>query len=489
MSTVRRVAKNSGVMMAGTLAEALIKLVAIVYLARYLGSVGYGKYTFALSFVALLGVLADLDIDRILVREISVNKARASKILGNALVMRSILVLVALAVIAIGINLLGYPPDTTMAVYIVSFTLVFTTLGNTLATIFTVHLKMEYQVFANVLAKLVYALLIFWIAFNGGGLLDFVAAMVFSFAVNFFTVFLLSRSFVLPKLELDISLWKEILTYSAPLAASAVFITIYTKINVVLLSLFQGDAAVGLFSAANALISNLAIIPYALALSLFPLMSSYFKSSMAAFIKTYKMGFKLVLLIAVPIAVGTSILSDQIIALIYGEKYLASAHILSLLIWMGTFSFMNILFNFSIISMNKQWVIVRVVALMAFINVALNFLLVPTYSYIGTSIAAIVTEACGTVIFFYIMYKFTNQAFGWTILKIGIANLVLLAFLLKFSTVSIWVIGPLSALLYLALLLILKIISEEEFSLIRKLFGTVESPAALKTTDRYPPSL
>ena len=200
--------------------------------------------------------------------------------------MKAILILVAMGLITLVINILNYPADTKMAVYIVSFMLLFMTFGNTLATIFAVNLKMEYRVLATLVGKLFYALLIFWIAFNKGGLLHFVTAMVFSFFINFAIVFFLSRKFVLPKLEMDIKLWKEISRYSLPLSLSAIFIMVYTKVNILILSMFHGDAAVGFYSVADSLITYLGTIPYALMTSLFPLMSNYYKSSKESSIYT-----------------------------------------------------------------------------------------------------------------------------------------------------------------------------------------------------------
>ena len=72
MSSARRlVAANTAVQVAGKGVTLAIGLASIAIVTRYLGPDDYGRYTLALTYIQLFGVLADVGLFTIVVREIS----------------------------------------------------------------------------------------------------------------------------------------------------------------------------------------------------------------------------------------------------------------------------------------------------------------------------------------------------------------------------------------------------------------------------------
>ena len=67
-SARRRVASNTAVQLAGRGAVLAFGLVSIAVLTRYLGPEDYGKYTLALMYMQLFGVLADVGLFTTVVR-------------------------------------------------------------------------------------------------------------------------------------------------------------------------------------------------------------------------------------------------------------------------------------------------------------------------------------------------------------------------------------------------------------------------------------
>ncbi len=75
-SARRRVASNTAVQLAGKGAVLAIGAVSIAIVTRYLGPDDYGKYTLALMYMQLFGVLADVGLFTTVVREISKDPSR-----------------------------------------------------------------------------------------------------------------------------------------------------------------------------------------------------------------------------------------------------------------------------------------------------------------------------------------------------------------------------------------------------------------------------
>jgi O-antigen/teichoic acid export membrane protein len=78
--TVRKIAKNTGVIIAGNVAFRLVSLFVIIYLARYLGTGGFGKYSFVFAYLAFFNIITDLGLQQILVREMAREPSNYSKV-------------------------------------------------------------------------------------------------------------------------------------------------------------------------------------------------------------------------------------------------------------------------------------------------------------------------------------------------------------------------------------------------------------------------
>jgi len=118
MNTVQRIAKNTAALFAAQFVVSILSLVLSIVIARTLGDVIFGKYSFALAFTAIFAVFSDLGYNTLLIREVARDKSQASKYLNNVLCMRALLSLVIFALIVITINLMSYPADTKNAVYL-----------------------------------------------------------------------------------------------------------------------------------------------------------------------------------------------------------------------------------------------------------------------------------------------------------------------------------------------------------------------------------
>ncbi len=394
MNTVSRIAKNTGVIIVGDVLGKMISLLVVIYLARYLGSIGFGKYSFVFAYVSLFRILGDLGIDTIIVREVSRDASKKDIYIGNAVLMKVLLSAFAFISSILVVSALGYPLLTRELVFIYSITLLFAA-SSPLGDMFQVTLKMEYATFIRITTQVISTVLIFWVIFTKKGLLDLFVLLVLSAFLGVVLTIYYSRAFVKPKFKIDFALWKMILRESWPLALNAVFITIFLRIDVVMLSKMAGDSAVGFYSAAVNLSEAFNIIPSAFMISLFPLMSQYFKTSKEALEKSYELSFKYMMSIIIPIAVGTSILTEPIILSIYGVNFLPSASVLGFLIWAAVFTFAGIVHYNLLISANQQKLAFSLTSTSAILNVILNIILIPRYGFIGAGIATLISYAWG----------------------------------------------------------------------------------------------
>ncbi|MBA7555896.1 hypothetical protein ES705_48588 [subsurface metagenome] len=74
MNTIQRIAKNTAALAISNVITSILGFFLLIYLARHLGEVGFGKYSFALSFTTLFVVFANPGINNYIIRELARNK-------------------------------------------------------------------------------------------------------------------------------------------------------------------------------------------------------------------------------------------------------------------------------------------------------------------------------------------------------------------------------------------------------------------------------
>jgi O-antigen/teichoic acid export membrane protein len=214
MSTIQTIAKNTSVFAISQVITSIVGFFLLIYIARYLGEVGFGKFNFAVSFTALFIIFADLGISNLIIRELARNKELTNGYLTNVSLIKLLLSFLAFGLITLTINLMDYPQDTTYAVYLFGIYMILTSFALTYRSIFQAFERMEYVAVVIIIEKIILISLVLFVLFSGYGLIELAYVYVFAGIVDV----TISFSIVLikiakPKLTIDFSLWKSYLVY------------------------------------------------------------------------------------------------------------------------------------------------------------------------------------------------------------------------------------------------------------------------------------
>ncbi|MCX9011125.1 MAG: flippase [Candidatus Methanoperedens sp.] len=467
MSTAQKVAVNTGIILAGRLAELLIRLVPVIFMTRYLGGEGYGEYAYILAFVGFFSIFIDMGIDTILVRETSIDSSRIGKLVGNVIIMKFFLSIIIFIVALTGAYLLDVSRSKFTGIAIVAVILLFEAYKVPLDSYFRINLKMQYSSLATVVGSVVFATAVLLVIYLKGNIMHFLAAYALSYIVDFIVTLSLSLKFVKPELGIDAGLWKQIIRSAIPVGLADIFIVTYGKLGILMLAWMQNDAAVGYYAAPSGLIYKLDIIPWALTISLLPVFSQYYDKNKSKWERANQLNFKYLLVVSLPLAVFISLFSGRIIDLIFGGKFSASALVLSILIWSKVFVFLNYQLIRAIVSAGRQGLFTLAAGIMVVLNIVLNFLLIPGYSYIGASYAILFTEAFGTILLFYFLSSSTRMPMQVSMyIRLALITAALYLFI-PVANLNVWMAFPVMVILYIPLLFALRVVDEEDISLFR----------------------
>ena len=468
---VSRVAKNTGCIMSGNILNTVIGIITVTYLARYLGSEGFGKYSFVFAYLWFFGFISDLGINTILIREISRDKTRAGLLIGNSIIIKLLLSFLAIILSCLATIPLKSSPEIRKFVFIGALSFIFS-FGSVYKGIFQANLEMLYPTAINILDNIVKFILFIWLIAIKATLVGFVIASVVYILPGLFVIIYYSRKLVTPNFNIDFGLWKNLFRESWPLALTTIFIIIYTRVDQLMLFHMRGPRDVGYYAAAVRLVEAFTMIPFAFTASILPLMSNYFKTSPESLKIVYKLSFKYILMIILPIATGITLLSKQITILLFGKEFLPSVPALAILIWSEVFVFYGIVHQNLLISTNQQKIDLRFTFIAAVANIILNLILIPVYGIVGASIATLFSYAlgAGAIIGLFIPATRVYNIAGWqSMVKPCIASFLMGIFMFFMGTITTSAILG-GVLVFIAVMFFIGGINQQDARLIKAIF-------------------
>ena len=413
----RKIIGNVGWLFAERLIGMAIAFVVGIYVIRYLGSENFGVLSYSLSFVSIFGSVATLGLKGIVVRNIVREESAVNQILGTVLLLRLIGAAIAILTIIVAIFALEQQPQVRLLTIVVSFQLLFIAITNTF------ELWFESQVLdgkAGIVrvAQMVFnsgtRLILIWQQFP---LIAFAWTLLASWVVKTVGMFwlYLRQGQTVRSWQINLNRGKAMLSDSWPLTFSIIAITLYMKIDQVMLGNMAGAKAVGNYAAAVKFSEVWNFIPLAICSSVFPAIIRAKQKSQAQYYQQFQQLFDFVYWIALIIAIAMTFLAQPIIMLSLGAEYAEAGTILKLHIWSGIFVFLSVARSKWLIEENMTRFSLVSTSVGAIINILLNLSLIPIYEGKGAAIATLISYGISGYVS-SLVYPPTSKI-GWMLTK------------------------------------------------------------------------
>jgi O-antigen/teichoic acid export membrane protein len=483
MSTLKRIIKNAGYVFLGDNALKILSMLLVFLIARYLGDAEYGQFSFVLSFTGLFFILMDLGTRVLLIREIAQNKKEGSKIVSNVILLKlSVSAIVYVCIVALSL-LLGYENIIIFAIALAALGVVFDSLATTSDAVFQAYERMEFPATLKVLRILLRFAITLPLLLTGAGFFSVLGAYVLVQFLNLVISFTLAyRHFIRISLDFDVSLIRHLLRKSFPFLLSGIFVTIYFRIDITLMSMLAPEllsgfyaqasrnAVIGWYSAAYNILDGLISIPIALSAAILPVAVVYFKESREKLVDLFYVSVKYLTYLSLPAAVGISILAGSIISLIYGEQYANAALALQILVWTLIPLYINYILGVINIAIHREKEAVAVLFANSLINISLNLILIPKYSLYGAAAATIISELFYFAGYYYLTAKYLVRINLPSILaKPLMSSLAMGGVIFLFRDANLFVLVFMGISIYFLLMYMLKAFSVEDIALIKKI--------------------
>lgn len=461
MSTARRIAKNTLFLFVSQIISYILAFFYMIYLARYLGAEGFGILSFALAFTGIFSIFADFGLNTLTVREIARDKSLTGKYFNNVISMKVILSIFTFGSLAVVINLLGYPSEAINVVYFVALSSILTSFSGIFNSIFQAHEKMGHPSIGLVINNVLMFIGVVIGMYYGFNIEEFAFIFVISSVISLAYISIAYiLNFSLSKVKIDTSFWKPTLKEALPFGLTGLSSMVYNYIDSVMLSLIQGNEVVGWYNASYRLILALLYVPITINTAIFPSMSKFHISSQDALKLINEKYFKLMIVTGIPLGAAVTILSDNIIIFVFGYGYLQSVIALQILIWTTVFTFAGASFIKLLESINKQLIMTKISAIGVVINILLNLVLIPKFSYVGAGISTVITEIFIVISVIKINYKIGYgiplKSVRETLLKVIFSTVIMSVFIVYLKLINLLILVPLAVLVYVLVLYLIK---------------------------------
>jgi len=395
---LQNVVANTGWQFADNLVRMAVGLGVGIWLARYLGPEQFGLFSYALAFVALFSALAALGLDDIIVRDLVRDPAGKEELLGTAFLLKLIGGAVSFLT-AVGAIFLLRPADSLShwLVGIVALGAVFQAF-NIIEFWFHSQVQAKYAIFAKNTAFLLCSCLKIGLILASAPLILFVWLALLEIVLGGLGLVIAYRA-----RGNRLSAWRgrrakvlKLLQDGWPLMLSGMVVMVYLRIDQVMLGEMAGDEEVGVYSVAVRLAEVWYFIPTAIYWSVFPSIVDAKGISDELFYERLQKLYNLTALSAYAVAIPVTFLAQWLVPTLFGEAYARGGLILAVLIWANVFASLEIA-RFAFVAV-MNWTRIYLVTILAgcFLNIVLNYLLIPHYGGLGAAAASLVAYWAAT---------------------------------------------------------------------------------------------
>ena len=413
---LRKIIRNVGWLSGEKVLRMIINLSVGIYVVRYLGAENFGKLSYCLSLVGMFAAIAKLGLDNIVVRNLVQEEDSAQEILGTAFILKLIGSLATVALIIYVTFALNDDPQVHWITTIIALGLVFNSFEVIdfwfQSKVFSgsIVIIRSIQLILSSVTKLLFISL-------GLPLITFVWLILIDGILRttgiIWIYFKHNQSTFLWKFNVTKAI--NILRDSWPLILSGVMVTIYMKIDQVMLGNMASNEAVGNYAAAVKFSEVWYFVPIAICSSVFPSIIRARQRSKQEYYEKLQVLYDLMAWMSLAIAIPMTFLSSILITHLLGNGYTEAGKILAWHIWAGPFVFLGVARGKWLIAENFTHFSFATTALGAITNLWLNFLLIPAYGGLGAALATVISYGVSThlaCIFYPPIFKS-----GWMLTK------------------------------------------------------------------------
>lgn len=386
-----KIAKNTLYQAAARLFSSFIGFLITIFIARYFGVLNYGDFIKITSFVAPFYIFMDFGINAIYLQldkdEKKFNDLFSLRILISSVIFVIVNVIALLLPYDTSLNT-GYPPGVKMGILIFSLSLFSQSIIYSSSAIYQKRISYFNYMIAIILGSVSnFLLVLFFISYKFG--LNYI---ILGFVLSGIITAIISQVLTGKKIKIfkiDINFAKRIILLSWPLGLMLIFNLVYFRIDSIILAFYKSTKDVGIYGLSYKFFDFLIALPLFLSNALYPMLLENQKNfrKMKEIIKSYMFVFALAsIFLIIPFWYFSSFFT------FIKKDFMDSILPFRILLLSLPFFFISNFLQWILISFKNQKYLMKVYIMSSIINVILNIIFIPKYSYFAAAIITGISE-------------------------------------------------------------------------------------------------
>ncbi len=397
-----KIIKNSSWLVSEKIFTMIFGVLIIAIVARYFGPEKFGQFNYALAFVSLFTAISTLGLETLTVKSLIDKKYEEGTILCTSLILRliggGILTLLASIIIRV-----IEPHNETIhfLVLIMSMTMVLKAF-DVIEYWIQAHQKAKISSIIRMCTYVLISTFKIILVIREGTIIQYAIIYSIDAAIIGFALIISYIKFR----EVNFT-WKfnfqytiNILSQSWYLILSGLMITLYMRIDQVMLGSISTSKEVGIYSAAVRIAEMWYFVPMAIITSFKPVIMSNKNMGKEKYLISIQLLYSIVAYLGILFGLLTVMFSNTIVSILYGSEFKEAASILTLSVWAGTFAMLGSARSIWLLNegLQKYTLVYTVVGLL--INVTLNVILIPKMGAYGAAIGTLVAQVTNILVLF-----------------------------------------------------------------------------------------
>ena len=399
MSARRKIAKNTLIQVVGKIITASSTILVTMLVTRHFGPAGFGEFTVMITFPTLFWIAVDFGFNQIAVREISRDPNKSQSYFSNLLLLRlglaAFFTPIALTILAF----LPYSPAIKLGAGLNLGTLFLMSFFSSTQVLFQANLAYGFQVASQVSGALLNLGLVFILTYLEKSIIYIALSSLFgNFLMAAVAAAFASRFVSFRKVEWDRPLAKSLLAATLPVGLALIFNVFDFKVDSLMLSVLplpggaSNSEAVGYYGTAFKILEVALTIPFFFMSASYPVLVQKLKESRLEASKFFLEILGILLGLSVLGLLGGLVLAPLMIRFLAGPNFTASVPVLRVLFLALPIFYLSSPFMYALLALEEQGVLPWIYSGATVLNVFLNAVFIPHYSYFAAAAITGVTE-------------------------------------------------------------------------------------------------
>lgn len=393
----RSLLTNSSALVLSRIITAVFGWAGTVVIARTLSPEDWGKYSFIFGLLGIMALVTDLGVGRVVLARLTADDPdEAQQVAGSFILLRILLGLVGFAVAVLYAWATGLSVTLVAVVAFASTGVALATPSNALLVLYQARLRLVPLAIWDVVAQVVQFSLVLIVAAFAPTLAWFVVPSVIKEVV----VLVARGAGVLrgelgprPVFSAGTKYWAEMLREAIPISIGFALIMLLTKVDILILQLLDSYDAVGMYAIGYKFSDLVIIVTVTISVPFTTVLIKAWPHDTETFRHRTRQAMVVAAGLGALAVIGFWPTADFFVGLLYGETFVPASDAARILVLSSAISGVTNIGIVALVAAQKLTVFPWVAAAGVLLNVGLNYLAIPHFSYDGAAAATLVTEA------------------------------------------------------------------------------------------------